>query len=98
MKRRNFVQDTFTAGIALSMIGVYSCKSKEKQEESVADTDMKKTRPILQLSLAQWSMHRMINDQGMNPYLFAEKAKEWGFAGLEYVSQLYEKELKEKAF
>ena len=98
MKRRNFVQDTFTAGIALSMIGVYSCKSKEKQEESVADTDMKKTRPMLQLSLAQWSMHRMINDQGMNPYLFAEKAKEWGFAGLEYVSQLYEKELKEKAF
>nr|WP_313809684.1 TIM barrel protein [Allomuricauda sp.] len=46
------------------------------------------------LSLAQWSIHRMIRDEGLDPYKFAEKAKGWGFSGLEYVSQLYEEELK----
>lgn len=29
----------------------------------------------------------------MDPYTFAEKAKNWGFTGLEYVSQLYDPEL-----
>ncbi len=31
----------------------------------------------------------MILEEGVDPYTFAEKAKEWGFDGLEYVSQLY---------
>ncbi len=48
---------------------------------------------FFKLSLAQWSMHRMIREQGADPYSFAAKAKEWGFEGLEYVSQLYNSEL-----
>lgn len=31
----------------------------------------------------------MILQDGTDPYTFAEKAKAWGFEGLEYVSQLY---------
>ncbi|WP_366511983.1 sugar phosphate isomerase/epimerase family protein [Maribacter sp.] len=49
--------------------------------------------PFFKLSLAQWSMHRMVREKGVNPYIFAEKAKKWGFTGLEYVSQLYNPEL-----
>jgi sugar phosphate isomerase/epimerase len=35
----------------------------------------------------------MIREEGVDPYTFAEKAKNWGFSGLEYVNQLYSKEL-----
>ena len=49
--------------------------------------------PFFKLSLAQWSMHKMIREEGVDPYSFAEKAKNWGFEGLEYVSQLYDPEL-----
>ena len=49
--------------------------------------------PFFKLSLAQWSMHKMILEDGADPYSFAEKAKEWGFSGLEYVSQLYKADM-----
>jgi sugar phosphate isomerase/epimerase len=54
--------------------------------------------PFFKLSLAQWSIHRMINQEGLDPHRFAEKAKEWGFSGLEYVSQLYKGELEAASY
>ncbi|MEP2936779.1 MAG: sugar phosphate isomerase/epimerase family protein [Gilvibacter sp.] len=41
------------------------------------------------LSLAQWSIHRMIQEEGVDPFDFAKLAAGWGFEGVEYVSQLY---------
>lgn len=81
--------------LAFTLFGTYSCKEvkeskEEKSEEIALEVD---TEPFFQLSLAQWSMHKMIRQDSVNPYLFAEKAKEWGFTGLEYVSQLYNPEL-----
>ncbi|PRX57111.1 sugar phosphate isomerase/epimerase family protein [Flagellimonas meridianipacifica] len=98
MKRRSFVQGTLQAGVALSVFGLHSCKPKQKEKEVMKTEEEKKTSPVLKLSLAQWSIHRMINEEGMDPYLFAEKAKEWGFTGLEYVNQLYENEPNTKGF
>lgn len=81
--------------LSLVLAGVYGCKQKkengEKQEETEAE--MVAADPFFELSLAQWSMHRMIREGGADPYTFAEKAKEWGFTGLEYVSGLYNNEL-----
>ena len=51
--------------------------------------------PFFKLSLAQWSLHKAIFDKSMDPLDFAEKAKEFGFEGLEYVSQLYTGSIKE---
>lgn len=96
MKRRNFVRNSSQAGIALSFLGMYACKETKKQETGrTADADLtiKEVSPFFKLSLAQWSIHRMIKDDGVDPYTFAEKAKNWGFSGLEYVSQLYPADL-----
>ncbi|SDM14784.1 sugar phosphate isomerase/epimerase family protein [Kriegella aquimaris] len=96
MKRRNFIRNSSRAGIAFSLLGVYACKQtkKENTEEAVgAQTTMEDASPFFELSLAQWSIHRMIKNDGVDPYTFAEKAKKWGFTGLEYVSQLYNPEL-----
>lgn len=77
----------------MSVVGVYSCK-EAKKEASEAMQEIKEIEgPFFKLSLAQWSVHRMIWDGKLDPYDFAAKAKEWGFTGLEYVSQLYDKEL-----
>lgn len=95
MNRRKFIRKGSHAGIALSVLGVYACKQEKKQEEA-SETDtapLKEAAPFFELSLAQWSIHRMIFEDGVDPYTFAEKAKNWGFTGLEYVSQLYNKEL-----
>ncbi len=96
MKRRNFIRNGSQAGLALGLLGLHACKEGAKKESTEKDaiSDVSKTtEPFFKLSLAQWSIHRMIREEGVDPYSFAEKAKEWGFTGLEYVSQLYNPEL-----
>lgn len=81
--------------LALVVTFSYSCKQEKKTEKTAATESEEITtqeQAVFPLSLAQWSIHRMIWD-GADPYSFAEKAHEWGFTGLEYVSQLYNKEL-----
>jgi len=46
------------------------------------------------LSLAQWSLHKMIQSGELDPVDFAQKANELGFSGIEYVSALYTDYLK----
>lgn len=71
-----------------------ACKETKKTENAeVVQEAVKMVEPYFKLSLAQWSIHRMIREDGVDPYSFAEKAKGWGFTGLEYVSQLYDAEL-----
>ena len=78
----------------------YSCKEAKKTEEATAtEEEVTATEtPDFELSLAQWSIHRMIREDGVDPYTFAEKAKAWGFSGLEYVSGLYYPELEAADF
>ena len=101
MKRRNFVRNASTVGLGISILGTYACKDakKEKSEDAVADmADAEVVEPFFKLSLAQWSIHNMIREDKVDPYTFAEKAKNWGFTGLEYVSQLYDPELSDAGY
>jgi sugar phosphate isomerase/epimerase len=72
-----------------------ACKPKDT---GTGDAPQATAQDSIRLSLAQWSMHRMIWEQGVDPYSFAEKAHAWGFEGLEYVSSLYYKELEAQEF
>ncbi|GAB5473449.1 MAG: sugar phosphate isomerase/epimerase [Maribacter sp.] len=96
MKRRIFIRNSSQAGVALALMGGYACKENKKAEAESTE-EVKSTsdiaEPFFELSLAQWSIHKMIREDGVDPYSFAEKAKNWGFTGLEYVSQLYNPEL-----
>jgi sugar phosphate isomerase/epimerase len=80
---------------------MYACKETKKEEaETMEDTELtvKEVDPFFKLSLAQWSIHKMIKQDGVDPYTFAEKAKNWGFSGLEYVSQLYPADMDENEY
>ncbi|NNF82845.1 MAG: sugar phosphate isomerase/epimerase, partial [Flavobacteriaceae bacterium] len=71
-----------------------SCKNEEKPSVIAQDKQEEMTKePFFKLSLAQWSIHKMIENEGLDPFDFAKKSKAWGFEGIEYVSQLYSKEL-----
>lgn len=99
MKRRNFISKTTAAGVGVTILGSYACKEAKKEVEKtheVEETTL--SEPFFELSLAQWSIHRMIRENGVDPYTFAEKAKNWGFKGLEYVSQLYDPELSDAGY
>ena len=95
MKRRKFLHQSAKASAAVSLFGALACKGNEKKETSDGSPDsgaMAATAEadlFFDLSLGQWSINRMIRNDGVDPYTFAEKAKGWGFTGLEYVSALY---------
>lgn len=95
MKRRKFIRNASTAGVGITLLGTYACKQGKKNENENTEVapEAQVSEPFFELSLAQWSMHKMIREGGVDPYTFAEKAKNWGFTGLEYVSQLYNPEL-----
>ena len=89
MQRRKFITKSSQTGIALSLLGLYACSAKKKKIE-IPEAKSEYFGPFFKLSLAQWSFHKAIRDDKTMPVLdFAKKAKELGFEGLEYVSQLY---------
>ena len=88
----NFIKLQMRLLLILSMaFFIFSCKDYEKKEKAeMASNSIEEKTPFFKLSLAQWSLHRAINDsKTLDPLDFAKKAKEMGFEGLEYVSQLY---------
>ena len=76
MKRKEFIKLASTGALGISSLGYISCQSQKEI--------------FFKLSLAQWSLHKAIQGGEMSPYLFAEKSKNLGFTGLEYVNQLYD--------
>ncbi len=96
MKNKQFVKLSSVLSVMLIFLIVIGCKETKKSEtENAAETsaEMSADAQLFKLSLAQWSINRMIRNDGVDPYTFAQKADAWGFTGLEYVSQLYSKEL-----
>lgn len=96
MKQKNLNSKGIKVVLVALLMGALSCKEapkKQPKDMETSEVSMKATEPFFKLSLAQWSMHRMVREEGVDPYTFAEKAKNWGFTGLEYVSGLYYKEL-----
>ena len=96
MRMRNIFRNSVLLGIFLLGILVISCKQDKKKEADSMEVEeevMAEQTPFFDISLAQWSIHRMIREGDTDPYDFAKMAKEWGFTGLEYVSQLYNPEL-----
>lgn len=96
MKRAIVSNTSLLITIFLVLSVSISCKEVKKGdtvENEVVETKADTSEPFFKLSLAQWSLHKMIRNDKVDPYTFAEKAKNWGFTGLEYVSQLYNPEL-----
>jgi len=68
--------------LLIFILGFVSCKNENKQTVTNKDSFFK-------TSLAQWSIHKSIREDGLSPYEFAKIAHELGFEGLEYVNALY---------
>lgn len=96
MKRRDFNKNIALTGFAFGVAGLAGCKMSSQEKKATMDVD-ESPELFFKLSLAQWSVHRMIQDGTLDPYAFAAKAREWGFDGLEYVSQLYNKEVEKSS-
>jgi len=85
MRRKKFLSNLTYAGMGMSCFGMTASVSKTKKKTISFNMEKK----FFKISLAQWSIHKMIDEGKISPYSFAELAKKWGFEGLEYVNDLY---------
>lgn len=67
-------------------------------ETETISTTITEKQPEIKISLAQWSLHKMVENDGANPFEFAKEAKALGFDAVEYVTQLYNKKINELGF
>ncbi len=91
MSYRTLLLSSSLAALALAACG---------NEAAVSETPADATPPAsaaadlpYKISLAQWSLHKKYMEPGADPYAFPADAKAMGFEGVEYVSQLYRKDL-----
>ena len=82
--------------LLMSPLVIISCKKQEKKEnQEITSNNVDQKSPFFKLSLAQWSLHKAIrDDKTHDPLDFAQNASEFGFGGIEYVSQLYIEHIK----
>ena len=71
-----------------------SCKNEAEKKDKTPEKEEIKTNVVttnndFKHSLAQWSLNGPFKDGSMDPMNFAPIAKELGFTGVEYVTQLY---------
>lgn len=97
MKRRTFVKTGSLAGLALGTLGFSACTNSSSNKNTSEESEPVIDPVFFKFSLAQWSLHKLYNDQGGDPMDFAKHSKELGFEGLEYVNQLYDRYYKDES-
>jgi len=90
MNRKKFLSNLTFAGIGISSIGITACGNQSKKNTTSSSSKV----PFFKISLAQWSINKMIKNGDISPYDFARLGKKWGFEGLEFVNTLYDDVMK----
>ena len=85
MNRKKFIANLAFGGIGISAFGLSS--NYKSQIDEIKKTFF--TNNKIKISLAQWSLHNIINRREISPYDFPKLASEWGFSGIEHVNALY---------
>ncbi|WP_299119944.1 sugar phosphate isomerase/epimerase family protein [uncultured Winogradskyella sp.] len=89
----------FVILLSLIALNFLSCNQEKKEENLKKDQkEIAKENYNSKISLAQWSLHREIETGKLNPFDFPKVAKELGFSAVEWVDQLYKKEIDSMGF
>lgn len=106
MNRNDFLRSLglITVGSTFGASMLTSCSSKQ-ESGSTSDTtatssgDAKPKDLFFKISLAEWSLHKMLFDGKLNNLDFPAKAKnDFGISAVEYVNQFFKDKAKDQAY
>jgi sugar phosphate isomerase/epimerase len=106
MKRDEFLKSlgliTISSAFASSMVSCSGKSGSEKQPDADTTSAAKTETPkslFFKISLAEWSLHKMLFDGKMNNLDFPAKAKnDFGISAVEYVNQFFKDKAKDQAY
>ncbi len=90
--------------ILIMILGVFAWSCKNKKEEQVSSEQEMESETTesnsddINLSLAEWSLHKALFAEEMNNLDFAGEAAKMGFTGIEYVNQFFKDKAEDKAY
>jgi sugar phosphate isomerase/epimerase len=101
--RRAFLQTLgLMAGYGLTTSVGFGCSTKSTSEETRDSTNTVMQTPkdiFFKISLAEWSLHRMLQDKKLDHLDFPAKAKnDFGISAVEYVNQFFFDKAKDSAY
>ena len=86
--RRHFVKTLAAGALYVPAINLLACKSEKKDEIT----------PGLNISLAQWSLHRAFEKGELNPIHFPAIARQYEISAIEYVNGFYRDKATDEKF
>jgi sugar phosphate isomerase/epimerase len=99
--RRQFIKQTGFLFTGLSLYGLSACSGGSQNENSnneVQEEQERTTELFFKISLAQWSLHRMLRAGELDPLDFASYAKtNFDIDAVEYVSRFYVDIIRERS-
>lgn len=106
MNRNDFLRSLglITVGSSFGSSMLTSCSSKQESGSTsdttaTASTDAKPKDLFFKISLAEWSLHKMLFDGKLNNLDFPAKAKnDFGISAVEYVNQFFKDKAKDQAY
>ena len=101
--RRTFIKKSSQVALGIGLFGLSACgnndsvvSNKKTMEDKVKET-IKEV--LFEVSLAQWSLHRMLKGGKLDNLDFASfTKKEFGISGIEYVNQFFKDKAKDMAY
>ncbi len=93
-----YPQDQLTRRSALKAVGVTCAASMLIPSTLLGSTPMSKSKPIFRISLAQWSLHKLLFANEMTTLDFAKEARLMDFDAIEYVNSFFKDKADDDAY
>lgn len=97
MKYNSLLKSGIGCVLFVLMLAPISCNNVKKKNVETEIENQDET-PFFKLSLAQWSLHREVETGKLDPFDFPKVAKELGFEAVEWVDQLFVKQIDSMGF
>ena len=97
--RRTFIKQTSQATLGFGLFGLTACSPQKKEKPNNLTTIKTEKDLFFKISLAQWSLHRMINEGQLDHLDYAAfTKKEFDINAVEYVNQFFKNKAKDTAY
>jgi sugar phosphate isomerase/epimerase len=98
LSRRNFLQTSAGVLAVGSIAGLAPAATQKRRAAKVVTAATAGSKPLYEISLAQWSLHKAFFAKKLDPTNFPKITKSFGITGVEFVNQFYKEKKNDNAY
>jgi L-ribulose-5-phosphate 3-epimerase len=98
LSRRNFLQTSAGVLAVGSIAGLAPAATQKRRAAKLGTASTAGSKPLYEISLAQWSLHKAFFAKKLDPTNFPKITKSFGITGVEFVNQFYKEKKNDDAY